>query len=240
MVLNCPQLYAKINGIQLEGPLPCHWCGSPCREQFQHDDVPPQPGFQRNPHKARCVASPFICSACWLWRRTRITATSLRGTYRDIQSPRKLNWLFTASEARAVEPEDLPLLLKFLLRPALPFALMLLDDPAVPNQLHLGTVNEQKTVEAATPLSFTLNNNLLAYTVYELEEALRTGDATGTEPGTRALHGLLTPIAGKIEMPDPLMPAPADEDVKRGKGRPKQAEEKRDAAALKKQVPAAA
>ena len=242
MPLTASQLYARHCGVTCEGKRRCHWCGSPCKELFPHDDLPLHPGFARNPHKAKVLSEPFICSGCWLWRRPRITTTNLRGQYKDIQNPQKLSWLFTPHEALTVGTEDFPLLLKFLLRPATPFALLLLDGNGGPNHLHLASVNEHLTVEAATPLAFTLNNNPLTYTVYELEEVLKAGDDAGIEPGTRELFRILRDAAGGLTLPESVVPPaskPEDENVKRGRGRPRGPAEPADNRVLQRVVPTA-
>ena len=64
---------------------------------------------------------------------------------------------------------------------------------------------------AGTELYYTLNNKVLAYSVYELEEGLK-GDATGLEPGVRALIELL----GPYELP----PTNGTVEGPRGRGRP--------------------
>lgn len=241
-VTTAPHLYARLCGADCQGRHRCHWCGSPCGEGFPHDDVPAHPGFARNPHKARHVSEPFICVGCWLWRRTRVTAHQLGGGYKDLQSPRKLSWLLAADGARSIDTDrDRGALLLFLIRPTLPFALLLLTDPKIANELHLAAVNNPASLEAATPLTFTLNNVPHSYTVYELEEALRSGDPAGTEPGVQALCRSLATASVRdgLKLPEPVVPAAPEEEAKRGRGRPKNPAEPRTAESLRKPVPAA-
>lgn len=207
--LSVPMLYAQSQGARCEGPRRCHWCGGPCSTTYTHNDprpLIPMPGQSRNPYRAAFPTEPHSCSGCWLWQRTSITARYLAGGFRDRQEIRRCSWLLTSREAWAVRDEDKPRLLEFLVRPELPFALLLLDDPKLLNHAHLGTVNAPEKLEAATPLRFTINNVPHAYTVYELEEALRVGHEAGVEPGVAALLRFLGEAIKQANLPAPIVP----------------------------------
>lgn len=233
--LSVPVFYAQTQGARCEGGRRCHWCGGPCGTKFGHGDprpLIPAPGQSRNPYRAAYPTEPYSCTGCWLWRRTSVTARYLDGkSFRDRQEIRCCSWLLTGADAWAVRDEDKPQLLEFLVRPELPFALLLLDDPKLLNHAHLGAVNAPAKLEASTPLWFTLNNVLMAYTVYELEEAIRVGHEAGVEPGVTALLRYLGATARRVDLPAPVVPVREEAE---GRGRPLPPADAKD---LRREVP---
>lgn len=199
------ELYAISQGAYCEGPDECHWCGAPCKRMFSHDDVIPIP-YVRN-HQARMLAkrpgNGFVCVGCWLWRGGKKTIRFLDNTYKDGGKPPKFSWYATEQGAWAVRTQNEPALWQKLLEPPLRFMLsFLIGEPiasgelqcpnGVPNHLQLCVANDHAEIKADTPLSYTVNNVLHTYTVYELGEAIRRG-LEGKSGGVRALFTLLGP-----------------------------------------------
>lgn len=203
-----PWLYALSQNSNCEGPDFCHWCGAPCERLWTHDDPPPIP-FQKNIWLAKRPGNQFICKGCWLFRRKRITINNLDGTWRDYQSPILHSWWVTEDGSWTINSlTDKTKLYEKLLHPPLKFCLSLLVTQTK-NLLQLTPVNDVHRIIADTPLTFSVDNNSMIYSVYELEYALRTEDYTGLEPGVQVLIRLLGPYL-----------LPKEEEKKRGRGRP--------------------
>ena len=188
------ELYAKSQLCKNSGPEMCHWCGSPCSRNYRHNEPPPSPFTKKN-HLVRCPANLHICVGCFLWRRQRITINHTDGSYRDGQCPMNHSWWIAENEALAVcnsivNPHNKEVYDR-LLRPPLQFSLSLVN-PKTINHLQCQVVNDMVEIKADTKLSFTLDNQPLSYTVYELEQALRHG-LDGKEPGVQALIRFLGP-----------------------------------------------
>jgi hypothetical protein len=201
-------LFALSQGHSCEGTELCHWCGGPCCRELMHDEPPPLIGVKRVV-PARFAQSPYYCPGCWLWSRKRVTVWYLGSSqFKDLQHAQKHSWYYTEKGAWAVRHNiDHTSLFKILLDPPRTFCLALVT-PDVPNYLQCHRPNDVSELRADTPLSFTVDNTPLEYTVYELGEALRHG-VEGKTPGVRTLIGML----GKWEME----PIP---EVKARSGRP--------------------
>jgi hypothetical protein len=112
----------------------------------------------------------------------------------------------TAEEALAIREGDLPALRQRLLRPPLRFALSLVT-PGVKNDLHLAPVNDHAEVRADTELLFLADGRVMSYSVYELQEAEKTG-SNGRWPGVRLLCDLFR-MPRHVEPPPEPMRAPS-------------------------------
>lgn len=209
--LSFPELYALSQSHTCVGTEQCHWCNSPCGRIWLHDDPPPIIGVKRD-RLALNYPSPYICVGCWLWRRGSVTAFWLTpgSGFKDRQKPRDHSWYVTEDGAWSVRREDADELFANLLDPPRRFALSLIDGEGVINHPQLGVANECPEIKADTPLRYTLNGIVMAYTVYELEEMRKEKNGgQGKSPGVQALVRLF----GR--------PKPGD---KRGRGRPKMGE----------------
>lgn len=177
-------IYALAMGRQNKGPDACHWCGSMCQRSHPHDEPPPAAGFRRITTALR-PGNRFVCVACLLWRRLKLTARFLDDTFRDGQTPVRHSWLVTADEARAVRTIDGPLLYPILLKPPRRFFLALAT-PGNDNLLQLAVANDLAgEVRADTHLTFTLNGVPHSWTVYDLREGLKNSEGEGS--GVRVL-----------------------------------------------------
>lgn len=207
------ELFAKSQGTVCSGPWRCYWCGSGCSEDWLHDDGPPVPFLKRN-GLARCPSEPWICVGCFLWRRPRVTVPFLTidndPPFKDRQCAVNHSWFVTEDAALAIQ--NPAALYQKLLAPPKRFFLSLLSDKEQKNHLQLCEVNDFPEVRADTPIAFTLDNIKHTYTVYELEEALRS-EPTGKEPGVQAIMRTLGPYT--------LPPRPQPEK-KRGRPAPEQ------------------
>lgn len=192
--LSISQIYALSQGYQCIGNLECHWCGSPCTDQWTHDDPPP-PTFKKITTSAKRPGNSYICAGCWLYRRKRITISYIDGNFKDGQCPLNHSW-WIDNEAKAIKLDD-PLNKKILydklLSPPIKFSLSFLTDPKCSNLLHLFELNHNKAVFAETQLKYTINNVVHSYSIYELEETLTSDDLNGKDPGAVALFRLLGP-----------------------------------------------
>ncbi len=211
-MLSPSRLYARSQGATCEGPEGCHWCGEACTRRWLHDEPPKTPHVRSTP-TARNPNSPWVCISCWLYRRQRVTLVTLKER-RQVDKQCLLNhsWVLTDEDVFTLERDDYHALYELLLFPPLRFALSLIY-PAntVKNQIQFAVVNELLAVKADTPLTFTLNNQPLTYTIYELEEGIRHG-GSGKLPGVRMLLDILGPYT-----------LPSDEVMKekRERGRPR-------------------
>jgi hypothetical protein len=207
------ELFATSQGATCEGPSECHWCGAACARIWPHDDSPPVP-FSKARSPAKRPGNQYICTACWLWRRQRVTVPFLHGEYLDGQSPMRHSWLITAEGAWAIRGESWNKLYPFLLKPPTTFVLALVDGKDA-NQLQCAVVNDNAVVSADTPLVFTVNNIAFAYNIYELEQAIRHG-ADGKAGGVQALVRMHKPDRSLLEPEEP---------AKKNRGRPPKTEE---------------
>lgn len=206
-------LFAGSQGATCEGPERCHWCSAPCTRRWTHDDPPPTP-FQRSSLSALVPGSPWVCLACWMYRRKRVTVTTLAERKQiDGQCLMHHPWLATPEDILVITKDDHDALYETLLFPPLKFCLSLVGrDGKVKNLIQFAAVNDLEKIAADTELHFTLNNHPLSYTIYELEEGLK-GGLDGRMPGVRALVDFLGPYRkpGGVE----------EVKVKRERGRPK-------------------
>ncbi len=202
------QLFATSQGSLCHGPDECHWCGAPCERLWAHDDIYPIP-FVKSRSGAKRAANNWICLGCWLWRRKRVTVQFLDGTFKDTQTATGHSWWITDNDAKALNPttKSRDLIYRTLLKPPIKFCLSLTDNET--NHLHHCVANDVCEIKADTGLAFTLNNILHYYSIYDLEEALRT-ESEGRDPGVRALIRFL----GHYKMDVP--------EVKKKSGRPKE------------------
>jgi len=241
MALLGSDLYALSQGTKNDGQEQCHWCGGKCKKTWTHDDPPPVP-FTRTKTTAKCPSSMWVCVGCWLFRRPLTTMTYLGGGLKDRQAAKNHSLFITESSCNSVwrdtaeirnaillqerKHQDSCILYDKLLNPPLRFALALLDG-ANENRLQLIQANDNLTVDKDTRLVFTLNNQPQWYTVYELEEGIKTGP-DGKEPGVQTLLRLL----GTYE---PIYPL-SGVNIKRMVGRPSTKENAHDGRQVKKMV----
>lgn len=203
--LSAAQLYALSQSSECRGPEECHWCCSPCAQLWIHDDPPPMIGVKRV--LAKRPGNQHICVGCWLFRRRRTTIKFLSGKLLDARCLCNFPLVITRKDAHAIDyKEDKEALYKMLLSPDEELVLALLDGSKEANHLQLMIYNNLKDAKADTPIHFTLNNIPHNYTVYELTEAIKSGDVEGKSPGVAALFRLL----GEYQFPE----------VKKGVGRP--------------------
>lgn len=208
------ELYALSQGAACSGPYTCYWCGGPCTERHIHGERPLGIG-EKFPHPVSFRQSPYYCVGCWLWQRPRLTAWYIDGeTFRDGQTPRNLSWWFTEWSCVALEPGHGQYVYPLLLKPPLRFVLSVVASGQA-NYVQLARANDNEQVKANTPLAFTVNGAAFTYTVGDLKQALRTGDANGCDAGVRELIGLF----GPYKVPE------EPEEKKRGRGRPPLGEE---------------
>ena len=225
---NIQELYAYLNGYKLEGDQLCHWCANKCTRNWIHDGSPIVP-FTKYISTAKRPTSQWMCGACTLWKRPKITVKFLDDTFKDGKCSPNFNWWISDTECRAIPDYTIlnPIYEK-LLNPPLMFSLILSNPKdRVKNELHLATFNKNEKVLADTELKYTLNNKECFYTIYELTEALKNG-LEGKSPGVRYLINLFGTYdinEGKVKS-----------EEKRKRGRPPKIEEFSDARILKKLI----
>jgi hypothetical protein len=206
-----PELFATAHGVKSVGAEQCHWCGTACDRSCLHDDTPPI-AFHKLTSSARYYSGNWICAGCQQWRHKRHTVFFQDRTYRDCVSPQNYSWWIEETEAFALRTPDLKFYQK-LLQPPLTFCLSL-SDGSVPHLLHTSLVNQHVEIAADSKLRFTFNNIPQYYTVYELEEALKTTEK-GKTPGVQLLIRLFGRPILKLE--EALVPEVKDAV----RGRPK-------------------
>ncbi len=213
-ITKASELYAISQGKRCKGIQKCHWCGASCGNNNPHDD-PPLILIRKEAKIKQWALYPnnsYICDGCWLWRRKRITVFYLDDSYSDGQSPEKHPWFITHQKAYSLYEEGNSLY-ETLLSPPLTFSLSLVT-PGEPNRLQHNTLNNLSKIQLDTPLSFTLNSQVLTYTIYELQEGILNG-ANGKEPGVQTLIRILGEPS-----PDLLGDKRKDPEEKRGRGKP--------------------
>lgn len=197
--MTATELFALAHNSKCEGPDRCHWCGASCRRLWLHDDPPPIP-FTKSKSNALYPSNAYICSGCWLYRRRRSTVLWLEGGYRDSQSNRNLSWWIDGQVARAIRQQSRARLWELLLKPPHTFSLSLVEDNTE-NWLHHAPVNDIAEVRIDTPIAFNLNNIQYKYTIYEIEEATRSGELNGKNAGVTALFRMFGPPPNIPERP---------------------------------------
>lgn len=203
--LSPTQMFASAHSSKCEGSEFCYWCAAPCQRLWMHGEPPPMP-FVRKPCKVKRPSSHFICMGCWLFRCKRKTLHYLRGGFKDGMAAVFQSWFITPHECKIITPEDFPALLEVLRKPPKQFTISLLSQQHV-NYLHLCEANHNDEILADTELKISIDNVILNYSVYELEEALKNGFA-GKGPGVQAIVRYL-----KLPEPKPV-------EDKRERGRP--------------------
>jgi hypothetical protein len=199
---NASCLFAISQGAINKGVCECYWCGAGCSQLYRHEEPPLVLGIRRGPQGPKRPANPYICMGCWLWRRKRVTVEYLDKSMQDIQSAPNHSWFITESNAWALRVKEASFIYEKLLNPPLRFVLsFVINNPVLSgkldlpnntsNHLHLCEVNDFLEIKNNTPLHFTINNILHKYSTYELEEALKTNNTQGREPGVRALVEML-------------------------------------------------
>lgn len=199
------ELYALSLNTKCEGPDECHWCAAPCKRLTPHDDPPPVP-FVRSKSTAKRPANSYTCVGCWHFRRKNNSITFLDQSVLDKRSHSEFGWYLTERGIYSITPKCYPLLYDILLKPPLRWSLSLLDGPGFESLLQLALCNDlEEDIRGSTELKFTINNVPHTYTIYELEELIKTKDTSGREPGAIALYRLLgeppstLPILQKIK-----------------------------------------
>lgn len=219
---NGPYLYALTQERPCSGDREtCHWCGNPCEAVNRHDEPPPVTGVKSR-STAKKPNSAYICKGCWLWRRSSITVPFLDGkSWQDRESPLRHSWWLQETEpALAIRlpsalhssSPDVQKLYEHLLHPPAQEAFcLLLTTSGYQGNLHQAKVNHSSSgFTTSSPIAFTLNNVEHRYTVYELQEALRTGK-NGKEPGVRILLETLgPPPSGMVKLEKPTAGAPEE------------------------------
>lgn len=212
---NAPYLYGVTQDREPRGEREkCHWCGNPCEAINRHDDPPPIMGVRSPRSSARMPGSHYICTGCFLWRRGSVTIPFLDDkSWDDRQSPQNHSWWLQETEARAIRlpnstrtsSADIPILYNKLIHPPTQeaFCLAMVTSGYV-SKLHQAKVNYTSSgFTQNSPIHFTLNNAEHTYTVYELQEAMRTGK-NGKEPGVRALLDTLGPPPSGVIKPEKI------------------------------------
>ena len=186
--MQASELFAISQGSVCSGDDLCHWCGSPAARDKIHDDEMSFTGSKsNNPSRAAHPSRPFVCHACWMWRRKYVTVPWLRGGYKDRRCAMDHSWWITPDGAWAIDPTlDGQLIHDRLLKPPRQFMLAIIDTPGTKNLLHLLRANSNMEVKGDTALAFTIDCIPHNYTVYEMEQALLHG-GEGKEPGVQAL-----------------------------------------------------
>lgn len=204
------EVYAQSQGNECFGFQECHWCGAPCGDLFPHDDLlihSIQIGIRKLHTYAKRPNNTYICMGCWLWRRKRLTITFMDADYKDGRCPVNFSWLITPDYAKAIKSTNKKEIYGYLLNPEKVFVLSLITEKSI-NHLHCAIANAHEVVTAETELFFTIDNIVLSYTIYELEDAL-TSSPQGKSPGIISLIHFFGPID-----------IPFKEQIKKRVGRP--------------------
>lgn len=189
--LTASEVFARSQGTQCSGPCECHYCAAPCKRVWVHDE--PQGPFVRSLTNALRPANPYVCTGCWLFRRRRTTVWFLDGMYKDGQAGQDHSWWMTAEKSVVLREGRCPDLKTLLLNPPGTFVLGLKPEGGRPNLLHLMKANHgQGEVRADREFSFTVDQTVLTYTIYELEQGLKRGPE-GLSPGVGALLRFMGP-----------------------------------------------
>ncbi len=173
----------------------CYYCGGKGPQSYRHFEPPVFIG-SKNPAGICCPSNHWMCIGCWMWRRKKNTIQFLTEGLKDSQCAMNHSWFVTREAARVIRvSEDTPLIYEKLLHPPLTFFLALLEGEKNLNQLHLCKLNNHPNIQADTVITFTVNNVPHTYTIYELEEALKSEDPGGKQPGVQVLIRLFGPHA---------------------------------------------
>ncbi len=234
-VISASQLYAMSQGVACEGPRKCHWCASPCKELWRHDDVTSVP-FERTSSTALRPIEPFVCTGCWMFSRNRVSIRFLNGRMRDGQAPMHHSWWITEKGAWAVGDSDKSLLLDEVRGPPRKFALMVISTPPPSlkvqqpiNHIQLAKANDNKDLTPSSPLVFTIDGVVYEYTIAELESGIKSGPQ-GLQGGVAALLSLCDV---KYKNQSVNLVLEEEPEPKNKRGRPKPIEDGR---SLKKKV----
>lgn len=179
------ELFAISQGSLCSGEDSCHWCSAPCPRSWPHDDSAILP-FMKSRFPAKRPGNAYVCSACWLYQRKRITVQFLDNSFVDGQTASNHSWWITSRGAWGLQATDYKMLLDLLLQPPAQFVLSLITDKTITNYLQLALANNMPAINVETTFAFTINNIPHTYTIYELEQAIRHGSA-GRLPGVQAL-----------------------------------------------------
>ena len=188
MPLSAAALYAISQGSECNGTEECHWCASPCKRLWLHDEPTPAP-YTRVVRYCKRPGAPYVCSGCWHWRRRSVSVRFLDGRMVDRKAPPDFSWLITPAEAWGIDftsEANRERLLEILLSPPPVFSLIL-HDGENPSQLQYAEANDHKEARADTPLFFTRGNVKFSYTVFDLEQVLKHPEIDANEPGVRTL-----------------------------------------------------
>lgn len=186
-------LFARINGLTCEGPEECHWCASPCDRSCPHDDRYPIP-FVKTLSSAKRPGNAYVCRACQVYRRPKVTVNYLAGGFKDGQCLLDHSWYMDENGLYALRREDHQALYQKLLSPPHVFALSLIEPHLKSrNALDDCVLNSNQPVHANTRLWYTLNGVKFDFEVYELGEAVKHG-VEGKMAGVRELIRFLGPM----------------------------------------------
>lgn len=233
MGLSASQIYAVSQSNTVRGEEEsCHWCGSPCPRKWPHDDpeklwlnwIPasrdPKNPLYRKPSTAKRPSNAYVCPGCYLYRRQRLTVNFLGGGQKDGQAPKHHSWWVDLTGAWALGKDSAEDACLRLMSPPHQFVLMLRTGECDENHIHLAEANDHDEIKADTPLVYTVNNQRMDYTVYELEEAMKHG-VEGKSPGVRALFDFFNIYTLATNRPDDeeLQAAVRKAESKRGRPR---------------------
>lgn len=201
--LTASRLFGRVHSLVEGSGGVCHWCASACGRKREHNEPPRRP-FIPYRNIALRSNSPYVCEACHVYPRPRVTARFLSGGFKDGQCLRSHSWYMDEGGVWVIGPACGSALLEKLLKPPEVFCLALTTTGET--LLQYAVVNHCGGMAAGDAVTFTLDGKPMAYSVYELEQVAETGELSGKMPGVR----YLCETFGMKKA----------EAVKRGRGRP--------------------
>lgn len=140
-----------------------------------------------------------------------MTLPFLAEGFKDGQTTAHHSWWLTEAGVWGLRDGDhLPFYAK-LLEPPRRFVLALKTADCPRTEIHLAVANDHEAIKANTPLSFTLNNKVQQYTVYDLETAIKQNNHVS--PGVQTLIRFLGKPPTPVKPNDKGRPAHLDGKV---------------------------
>jgi hypothetical protein len=204
--MTASRLFGRVHSLVEGAGGVCHWCGGECGRKREHNEPPRRP-FVPYRNIALRPNSPYVCEACHVYPRPRVTARFLSGGFKDGQCLKSHSWFMDAGGIWVIGEGCGSAVIDRLMRPPEVFALALTTTGET--LLQYAVVNYCRDAVAEALLTFTLDGKVMTYSVYELEQVAETGELSGKMPGVRYLcekFGLKREKKG--------------DEVKRGRGRP--------------------